>query len=202
VGGKGYANGEPLFFLKANAALKGLTVFYPEQDAKTRTRTRGACGGRGDNVAVVDVLLVNPWNGRGLRHPPVRPALRLGPARPAAQHRPVRRPVPRLRAGRERPLLAVLDERAGEATRAAGTAFRFARTDWQMLSNVFCLGYRTGFHFTAVRHDAGNALVTNSGADLCDVGVRVEYSQVHAGLLFTNCQINAGVVIEPGASAR
>ena len=34
VGGKGKSDGEPLFFLKANAALKGLTVFYPEQDAK------------------------------------------------------------------------------------------------------------------------------------------------------------------------
>jgi hypothetical protein len=44
--------------------------------------------------------------------------------------------------------------------------------------------------------DAGNAMIVNSGADLCDVAVRVEYSQVHAGLLFTNCQINAGVLIE------
>jgi len=31
------------------------------------------------------------------------------------------------------------------------------------------------------------------------VNLRVEYSQVHAGLLFTNCQINAGVLIEKGS---
>ena len=42
-------------------------------------------------------------------------------------------------------------------------------------------------------------MIVNSGADLCAVGVRVEYSQVHAGILFTNCQINAGVQVGPGS---
>jgi len=58
-------------------------------------------------------------------------------------------------------------------------AFRFARTDWEMPSGCFCLGYKIGFHFIAVRHDAGNPLVVNSGPDICAVGVQVDYSQVH-----------------------
>ncbi|MEO8269655.1 MAG: glycosyl hydrolase family 28-related protein, partial [Aureliella sp.] len=84
-------------------------------------------------------------------------------------------------------------------TQKVAVAFRFARTDWEMLSGCFCLGYKIGFHFTAIRHDAGNALIVNSGPDVCAVGVQVDYSQVHAGILFQNCQINAGVQVDEGS---
>lgn len=199
VGGKGNANGEPLFFLKPNAAIKGLTVFYPEQDAKNPAEYPWCVRGQGDNVAVLDVLLVNPWNavdfgthacGRhfisGLHGQPLHTGLFVDQCLDCGRLENVH-------------FWPFWTTEPLAVTREKGTAFRFARTDWQMVTNVFCLGYRTGFHFTAVRHDAGNAMVTNSGSDLCDVGVRVEYSQVHAGLLFTNCQINAGVLIENGS---
>jgi len=199
VGGKGKSDGEPLFFLKANAALKGLTVFYPEQDAKNPVAYPWCVRGQGDNVAVIDVLLVNPWNavdfgthacGRhfisGLHGQPLHTGLFVDQCLDCGRIENVH-------------FWPFWTNDPVKVTREKGTAFRFARSDWQMMSNVFCLGYHTGFHFTAIRHDAGNAMVTNSGADLCDVGVRVEYSQVHAGLLFTNCQINAGVLIEKGS---
>jgi len=199
VGGKGKSDGEPLFFLKANAALKGLTVFYPEQDAKNPVAYPWCVRGQGDNVAVIDVLLVNPWNavdfgthacGRhfisGLHGQPLHTGLFVDQCLDCGRLENVH-------------FWPFWTNDPVKVTREKGTAFRFARSDWQMMSNVFCLGYHTGFHFTAIRHDAGNAMVTNSGADLCDVGVRVEYSQVHAGLLFTNCQINAGVLIEKGS---
>lgn len=199
VGGKGNENGEPLFFLKANAAIKGLMVFYPEQDAKNPAVYPWCVRGQGDNVAVIDVLLVNPWNavdfgthacGRyfisGLHGQPLHTGLFVDQCLDCGRIENVH-------------FWPFWTNDPVKFTREKGTAFRFARSDWQMMSNVFCLGYHTGFHFTAIRHDAGNAMVTNSGADLCDVGVRVEYSQVHAGLLFTNCQINAGVLIEKGS---
>jgi len=84
-------------------------------------------------------------------------------------------------------------------TQKDGIAFQLARTDWQMLTNCFCLGYRVGFHFTAAGHDAANALVVNSGPDGCHIGVLVEWSQVHAGILFQNCQINAGIQVGEGS---
>ena len=199
TGGKGNANGEPLFFLKANAAIKGLTVFYPEQDAKKPVAYPWCIRGQGDNVAVIDVLMVNPWNavdfgthpcGRhlisGLHGQPLHTGIFVDQCLDCGRIENVH-------------FWPFWTNEPLVATRKTGTAFRFARTDWQMLTNIFCLGYQTGFHFTAVRHDAGNAMIVNSGADLCDVAVRVEYSQVHAGLLFTNCQINAGVLIEKGS---
>ena len=199
TGGRGRGDGEPLFFLQPNAVLKGLTVHYPEQDAANPVAYPWCVRGRGDNVAVLDVLMVNPWNAvdfgtypcgrhlvRGLYGQPLNVGVFVDHCLDCGRLEDVHfwpfwtgEPLP--------------------ATLARGTAFRFARTDWQMLTNVFCLGYQTGFHFTAVRTDAGNALVLNSGADLCAVGVHVEYSQVQAGVLFTNCQINAGVVVGEGS---
>jgi hypothetical protein len=174
VGGKGGENGEPLLFLKANAALKGLTVFYPEQDAKNPVAYPWCVRGQGDNVAVIDVLLVNPWNavdfgthacGRyfisGLHGQPLHTGLFVDQCLDCGRIENVH-------------FWPFWTTEPLAVTRTKGTAFRFARSDWQMMSNVFCLGYHTGFHFTAIRHDAGNAMVTNSGADLCDVGVRVE----------------------------
>lgn len=199
VGGKGQPNDEPLFFLKNNAAIKGITIFYPEQDPKTPVEYPWCVRGQGDNIAIVDVLMVNPWNavdfgtypcGRhlisGLHGQPLHTGVFIDQC---------------LDCGRlenihfwpfwtSEPLVV---------TRDRGTAFRFARTDWEMVTNVFCLGYHTGFHFTAIRMDAGNAMIVNSGTDLCAIGVRVEYSQVHAGYLFTNCQINAGVSVDEGS---
>lgn len=199
VDGRGRADGPPLFFLKPNAALKGLTVFYPEQDAGKPVEYPWCIRGEGDNVAVVDVLLVNPWNGvdfgthpcgrhlvRGLYGQPLHTGLFVDHCLDCGRLEDVH-------------FWPFWTTEPLATTRATGVAFRFARSDWQMLTNVFCLGYHTGFEFTAVRTDAGNAMVLNSGSDDCAVGVRVEYSQVHAGVLFTNCQINAGVVVEPGS---
>jgi len=30
----------------------------------------------------------------------------------------------------------------------------------------------------------------------CGIGVLVDWSQVHAGILFQNCQINAGITVQ------
>jgi hypothetical protein len=199
VGGNGKSDGEPLFSLKANAVLKGLAVFYPEQDAKNPVAYPWCVRGQGDNIAVIDVLLVNPWNavdfgtypcGRhfisGLHGQPLHTGLYVDQCLDCGRLENVH-------------FWPFWTTEPLAVTREKGTAFRFARSDWQMVSNTFCLGYHTGFHFTAVRTDAGNALVLNSGADLCSIGVHVEYIQVQAGALFTNCQINAGVVVDAGS---
>lgn len=199
VGGKGESNGEPLIFLKTNAAIKGLTVFYPEQDAKSPVKYPWCVRGQGDNIAIVDVLLVNPWNavdfgthacGRhlitGLYGQPLHTGVFIDQCLDCGRMENVH-------------FWPFWTSEPLAITRDHGTAFRFARTDWEMVTSVFCLGYHTGFHFSAIRMDAGNAMIVNSGTDLCSIGVRVEYSQVHAGYLFTNCQINAGISVEQGS---
>lgn len=199
VEGKGNADGAPFITLSADAALKGVTIFYPEQDATNPVAYPWCVRGIGDNCTVLDVLMINPWNAvdfgtypcgrhliRGLYGQPLRTGIFVDQCFDVGRIEDVH-------------FWPFWSEALIPFTQKEAVAFRFARTDWEMLSGCFCLGYKIGFHFTAVRHDAGNALIVNSGPDVCAVGVQVDYSQVHAGILFQNCQINAGVQVNEGS---
>lgn len=199
VEGRGGEAGEPFIKLNANAGLKGITVMYPEQDAAKPVAYPWCIRGEGDNVTVTDVLLVNPWQAvdlgtfpcgrhlvRGLYGQPLKTGIFVDVCLDCGRLEDIH-------------FWPFWSEKLIPFTRKTATAFVLARTDWEMLSNVFCLGYKVGFHMTALRTDAGNGLVLNSGADVCDTAVLVEYSQVHAGFLFTNCQVNAGIEVREGS---
>jgi hypothetical protein len=199
VEGRGQADGEPFVFLHANSVLKGVTIFYPEQDAQKPVPYPWCVRGIGDNCAILDVLLVNPWNAvdfgtfpcgrhliRGLYGQPLNLGIFVDQCLDVGRIEDVH-------------FWPFWTEALIPFTQKEGIAFQFARTDWELLSGCFCLGYKIGFHFTAVRHDAGNALIVNSGPDVCSVGVQVDWSQVQAGVLFQNCQINAGLIVNEGS---
>lgn len=199
VEGRGSEAGAPFIKLNANAVLKGITVLYPEQDTATPVPYPWCIRGEGDNVTVTDVLLVNPWNAvdlgtipcgrhlvRGLYGQPLHIGIFVDVCLDCGRLEDIH-------------FWPFWSEKLIPYTVKNATAFLFARADWEMLTNVFCLGYKIGFHLTALRNDAGNGLVLNSGADLCHTGVLIEYSQVHAGFAFTNCQINAGIEVREGS---
>lgn len=199
VEGHGKADGEPFLFLHANSVLKGVTVFYPAQNSAKPVPYPWCVRGAGDNCAVLDTLLVNPWAAvdfgtypcgrhlvRGLHGQPLHLGIYVDRCLDVGRLEDVH-------------FWPFWTEALIPFTQREGVAFRFARTDWELLNGCFCLGYKIGFHFTAARHDAGNALIVNSGPDVCTVGVQVDWSQVHAGVLFQNCQINAGVLVNEGS---
>ncbi len=199
VEGKGNADGAPFLFLRPNAVLKGITVFYPEQDPAQPGPYPWCVRGMGDNCSIIDVLLVNPWDAvdfgthacgrhliRGLYGQPLHTGIFVDQCLDVGRIEDVH-------------FWPFWTETLIPFTQKEAISFRFARTDWQMLTNCFCLGYKVGFQFTAVAHDAGNALIVNSGADACQVGVLVDWSQVHAGILFQNFQINSGVQVSEGS---
>ncbi len=199
VEGRGSAAGEPFITLHADSALKGVTIFYPEQDAAMPVAYPWCVRGMGDNCTVLDVLMINPWGAvdfgthpcgrhliRGLHGQPLNTGIFVDQCLDVGRIEDVH-------------FWPFWSEAVLPFTTKEAVAFRFARTDWEMLSGCFCLGYKIGFHFTAVAHDAGNALIVNSGPDMCAVGVQVDWSQVHAGILFQNCQINAGVQVNEGS---
>jgi len=55
-----------------------------------------------------------------------------------------------------------------------------------------------GFHFADFGHGPGNAVVTQSGADICPVAVRVDQTQGHAGVQFANGQFMATLEVGEG----
>lgn len=210
VEGAGQEDGTPFIRLHSNATLKGVTVFYPEQ-TKTNppvaypwtVQSAGA-----DNCAVVDVLMVNPYQ-----------AVDFG-SRVAGRHyirnlyaQPLRRglfvdlclDVGRLENIHFWPFwtAAGSDGSVGEFMRHNGEAFIFGRSDWEYVSNCFAIGYHVGMRFIHGRGQgphagAGNYLLTQSGADLCHYAVLVEECQGHSGVSFSNSQLFGDVVIGPG----
>lgn len=90
-----------------------------------------------------------------------------------------------------------------------GTAFEFARTDWQYVTNTFCFGYGVGYKFSESANGSCNGSFLSIGADSCRRAVLVEQAS-NIGLLITNGEFvgrwestdSACVEISPKALAK
>ena len=194
--GHGDPDARPFIQLHRNSTLAGLAVFYPNQTfpiVEYPWTIRGA----GDNCSIRDVLLVNPYRAVDFgTHPCGRHFISGLYAHALKEGLFVDKcfDVGRIENVHFWPFWK--DEaRILDWTRAHGTAFRFARTDWEYVSNSFCIAYAVGFHFTAGADGPGNVVLSNTGSDIGPVAVRVDASQHHAGISFVTGQIMAGVEI-------
>ncbi len=75
--------------------------------------------------------------------------------------------------------------------------FKIGKTDWEYIHNSFVIFPKVGFHFDDFGHGPGNAVITQSGSDICPVAVRVDRTQNHAGVQFVNGQFMSTVEIGP-----
>jgi hypothetical protein len=75
--------------------------------------------------------------------------------------------------------------------------FKIGQTDWEFISNCFVIFPRIGFHFDDFGHGPGNAVITQSGSDICPVAVRVDRTQPHAGVQIANGQFMGTVEVGP-----
>lgn len=206
--GKGKATGTPFIQLDYNATLKGLAVFYPEQTDTdppvpypwtVSSKLTGA-----DNCSIVDVLLVNPYQGVdfGGRHTG-RPFIRNLFGQPLYRGLYIDQclDVGRVENVHFWPFWSAQGA-AAAFCRKEGKAFVIGRTDWQHLNNCFCISYETGFQFvrSASSHPAyqggGNPMIFGGGADLCNRAVHIEELQGHSGARFTNSQIYGDIIAE------
>jgi len=211
--GKGEADGTPFIQLDYNATLKGIAVFHPEQ---TDTNppiaypwTISSLLSGADNCSIIDVLLVNPYKGVdfGGRHTGRHFIRNLNGA-------PLYRglfidhciDVGRVENVHFWPFWGATGA-AAEFRRKEGKAFVIGRSDWQHLTNCFCIDYETGFQFIRCTSDApayqggGNAHVIGGGADGCNRAVHVVEMQGHSGARFTNSQIYGDIMVEPTNNA-
>jgi hypothetical protein len=204
--GKGEENGTAFIRMRANATLKGLTIFYPEQTDTNppipypwTVQTTAA-----DDLSVVDVLMVNPYQ-----------AVDFGSA-PAGRHyirglyaQALRRGIlidQCLDVGRVEnvhlwPFWTGGQGEVDQFTLAHGEAFILGRSDWQQLIGCFCISYDVGFHFVTGRGSGpyagpGNHLITGGGADMSRSAIFVEETQGHSGVSFVNAQIFGDVVVK------
>jgi hypothetical protein len=206
--GKGEAGGAPFIQLDFNATVKGLAVFYPEQ---TDTNppiaypwTISSLPSGADNCSIIDVLLVNPYQAVdfGGRHTGRHFIRNLNAA---ALYRGLFidhcLDVGRVENVHFWPFWGATGA-AAEFRRKQGKAFVIGRSDWQHLTNCFCIDYETGFQFipcTGAKPEyqgGGNAQITGGGADGCNRAVHVVEMQGHSGARFVNSQIYGDIIVE------
>ncbi|HJN15199.1 MAG TPA: glycosyl hydrolase family 28-related protein, partial [Armatimonadota bacterium] len=198
--GRGSEEGPPFIALGRNSAIKGLTIYYPNQDVLNEIvpypwciATMGWGQGRGnsENTSIVDVLMVNPYmgvnfaDGGGVRHyirnlygEPLRIGIKVDNCVD----------VGRIENVHFWPFSSSNGGSAARRFRATqGEAFVFGRTDWQYVLNTFCIGYKIGYHFIRTEHGACSGNFVGIGADSSNVAVQVDVVDPYSsGILITN----------------
>jgi hypothetical protein len=196
----GHADAEPFILLRTSSALRGLTIFYPEQKMENPPMPYPwTIRGSGDNICLENLLLVNPYQavdfgnfpaGRhfinGLYGQPLYRGIYVAQCFDVGRISNVH--FWSFWGGWEGPLY--------EFMRREAVAFVLGQSDWEFVSNCFCIGYSIGYHFVTGKTGAGNYLLTESGSDISPCAVRVEATQGHAGVSFVNCQFMAGIEVK------
>jgi hypothetical protein len=186
VAGEGSEEGPPFILLNGNAVLKGVLVYYPNQDPKAEPKPYPyAIAMRGNNPAVLDVELLNPYNGidavgahrhliRNIHGQPLRRGIYVDHVTD----------IGRIENVHWNPWWS-MSEPVMKFLKTKGEAFIFGRTDWHYVLNTFCFGYAVGYRFIQTKNGACNGNFVGIGADMTHRGIVVEAAQP-AGLLITN----------------
>jgi hypothetical protein len=184
--GAGSEEGPAFITLNTNSTLKGVVLYYPEQNVDEEPKPYPwAIALRGKNPAVLAVEMLNPYNGidatRNERH-----LIR------DVHGQPLRRgilvdsiyDIGRIENVHFNPWWS-MKPKLFQWQMAHGEAFIFGRTDWQYVFNTFCFGYKVGYRFTRTKAGVCNGNFLGIGADDCHTALVVEDCAPY-GLLITN----------------
>jgi hypothetical protein len=183
---RGVEAGPAFITLNANSTVKGLVIYYPDQKpSEAPAPYPYAIAMRNNNPAVLDVELLNPYNGidatRNNRH-----LIRN------VSGQPLRRgiyvdgiyDIGRIENVHFNPWWS-MEPKLFNWQMENGEAFIFGRTDWQYVLNTFCFGYRAGYRFIETADGMCNGNFLGLGADDCYTAVVVD-SSPRFGILITN----------------
>ncbi|MBI3682100.1 MAG: hypothetical protein HY235_17095 [Acidobacteria bacterium] len=208
--GRDHENGSPFLSLRTSSALKGVTIFYPEQRANDVRPYPWTIQGRGFHFSVIDTTLANAYNGidcgsfvnelHHLRNVGICALSKgvfidqcsdIGRVENVHIHT---RYWARLTGA---PSQLLPKDELPEYLKAHLTGFLIGRTDWEYMSGCFVIFARTGFHFLRGKSGSANVLLTQSGSDIGPLAVKIDEVQSHAGVAFENCQFMSGFEIGP-----
>lgn len=206
VEGAGDEKGVPFISMQRNATLKGIIIYYPNQVYdKAPVPYPWTVGGAGDNISIIDCLFVNPYMAVDFGTQPCgRHFIRNLYAQAIHKGLFVDKcyDVGRLENIHFWPfwsahVLTGLDtSELGKWMDKNATAFTLSRSDWEYVSNCFCISYYQGFHFKSTGADGpGNYLLSQSGADGCDIAANFEELQGHSGVSFSNSQLFGRILV-------
>ena len=184
--GAGSEDGPAFITLNTNSTLKGVVLYYPEQNVDDVPKPYPwAIAMRGKNPAVLAVEMLNPYNGidasRNERH-----LIR------DVHGQPLRRgifvdaiyDIGRVENVHFNPWWS-MKPKLFKWQMENGEAFIFGKSDWQYVYNTFCFGYNVGYRFIKTKTGQCNGNFLGIGADDCYTALVVdECSRI--GLLITN----------------
>jgi hypothetical protein len=177
----------PFIQLNTNCALRGVCIYYPEQmvDKPEPITYPFAIQMRGNNPAVIDVELLNPYDGidasnnqraiiRNVHGQPLHMGIFVDGIYD----------IGRIENVHWNPWWS-LNTPIYEWQRKNGVGFSFGKSDWHYVVNTFCFGYHVGYKFFEGERGPMNGNFLGIGADACHTAVLVEQSLPWA-ILITN----------------
>jgi len=183
---EGNEDGSPFITLTDDSTLSGVVLFYPLQKTDEDPKAYPwAIVMRGRNPAVLDVELLNPYNGidasKNERH-----LIRNVSGQPLRRgvYVDVIYDIGRLENVHFNPWWS-MNPTLLQWQMKNGEAFIFGRSDWQYVLNTFCFGYNIGYKFIQTAAGTCNGNFLGIGADDCYTSVVVEDSAPY-GLLIAN----------------
>jgi len=211
TGSAGKEDGPALISLQQSSAVKGITVFYPDQDPKAVKPYPWTIQGSGMHGSVIDVTLVNPYKGIDFgTHPNELHYIRnvFGCPLKVGIFIDKTTDIGRVENVHFNPhawgRCAFNDKAKGEGWKALCAyleenlvGFEIGKTDWEYMANCFVIFPKIGLHFVKTQAGEPNAVLTQCGSDIGPIAVQVDASQAHAGVAFNNCQFMATVRIGP-----
>jgi len=206
--GRGQPDGEPLITLKPNAVVRNLIIHYPEQTLAAVAAYPWSIRADGELCQILDVTLTNPyqaidvgskWNElhlvRNVFGCPLKTGIYIDRCTDIGRIENVHFNPNFWTRMTLQPRFPSGDIKAYLEKNLVG--FKIGKTDWEFISNSFVIFPRIGFHFDDFGHGPGNAVITQSGSDICPVAVRVDRSQPHAGVQFANGQFMGTIEVGP-----
>ena len=206
---EGNEGGAPFIRLSDNSTLSGVVLFYPLQKAAVEPKAYPyAIATHGKNPAVLDVELLNPYNGintsgserhllRNISGQPLRRGVYVDNILDIGRIENVHFNPWWSGAGNSPAYKWELEN---------GEAFIFGRSDWEYVLNTFCFGYKVGYKFIHTARGECNGNFLGIGADDCYTAVLVEQSAAF-GLLIGNGEFTSfhgpdPTMVDVGATNR
>lgn len=196
VGHEGEEDGPALIQLAPGATVKGLTIYYPNQRLDDIKAYPWAIQGRGMHGAVLNVTLVNAWQGIdfGTHHNELHVIRNVfGCCLRRGVYINNCTDVGRLENVHFNPhywgrTIGDHPQNFGkliEFMNNNNEAFIFGRTDWEYVLNTFAFGFDKGYKFIKTEQGACNGNFLGIGADGGHYALWIEATQA-PGLLITN----------------